>query len=316
VSEVSGLLLPDTVPLDHRSGYVAIVGRPNVGKSTLMNAYLGQKIAIISDKPQTTRGRLLGILTEAEYQVVFVDTPGIHKPLHRLGAHMVDVAKRAVSDADVIVWLVDVSVPPTSEDKEIARVLKAVRGVPVILALNKVDLLPSDAAEELAQSYLALLEPSQWLLLSAERGDNRERLLEIIVQSLLLGPRYFPVEQVTDQDERFLAAELIREQILRQLSQEVPHAVAVVVEEFKERSENLSYISATIIVERDGQKQIVIGRGGAMLKQIGQAARVEIEQALGRRVYLELWVKVVPRWRRDPDQLRRMGYSVPKDRAR
>jgi len=257
----------------------------------------------------------LGILTEPEYQIVFVDTPGIHKPLHRLGEHMVKVARSAISDADVVVWLVDVSVAPTDEDREIARVLKAARDVPVILALNKVDLVPAQAADNKTLAYLALVDVERPLLISAERGDNRERLLEVIVQALPFGPRYFPVEQVTDQDERFLAAELIREQVLRQLRQEVPHALAVVIDEFKDRGENLSYISATIVVERDSQKQIVIGRGGAMLKQIGQAARVEIEQALGRRVYLEMWVKVVPKWRRDPEQLRRMGYSVPGEGA-
>jgi GTP-binding protein Era len=309
------LLVPEKVPEGHRSGFVALVGRPNVGKSTLMNAYLGQKIGIVSEKPQTTRGRLLGILTQPDYQIVFVDTPGIHRPLHRLGEHMVSVARQAMGDADVILWLVDVSAIPTADDVAIAEMLRGAARTPIILALNKADLLPPGAEEAAAGRYLSLLQAATHVSLSATRGDNRDTLLELVVESLPLGPRYFPEEQVTDQDERFLAAELIREQVLQQCRQEVPHAVAVIIEEFKDRSEEMSYISATIAVERDSQKQIVIGRGGKMLKQIGQGARLEIEKALGRRVYLELWVKVIPRWRRDPEQLRRMGYSLPGDNA-
>lgn len=305
------LLIPDELPHDHRSGYVAIVGRPNVGKSTLMNAYLGQKIAIVSEKPQTTRGRLLGILTKPNYQIVFVDTPGFHRPRHRLGEYMVEVVRRTLPDADVIVWLADVSEPPTREDRDIAAMLREAGDVPIILALNKVDLIEeAEMAETVAQSFLALGEFPRWLLVSAARGDNREELLEMIVASLPLGPRYFPEDQVTDQDERFVAAELIREQVLHHLRQEVPHAVAVIIDEFKDRSESLSYISATIAVERDSQKQIVIGRDGSMLKQIGRTARLEIERVLGRRIYLELWVKVIPKWRRDANQLRRLGYTV------
>jgi len=307
----AGLLLPDELPEDHRSGYVAIVGRPNVGKSTLMNAYLGQKIAIVSDKPQTTRGRLLGVLTRPNCQIIFVDTPGFHRPRHKLGEYMVEVVRRALPDADVIVWLADVSEPPTREDKDIAAMLRKARDVPVILALNKADLVAEPAtAETLAQAFLALGDFPRWLLVSAIRGDNREELLEMIVESLPPGPRYFPEEQITDQDERFVAAELIREQVLHHLREEVPHAVAVIIDEFKDRSENLSYIGATIAVERDSQKQIVIGRDGSMLKQIGRAARLEIERVLGRRIYLELWVKVIPKWRRDANQLRRLGYTL------
>ena len=313
MSDESGLLIPQEVPEGHRSGFVALVGRPNVGKSTLMNAYLGQKIGIVSEKPQTTRGRLLGILTRSDCQIVFVDTPGIHKPLHKLGEHMVSVAAQAMGDADVVVWLVDGSANPSPDDIAIAEMLQGFKGRPIILALNKVDLVPSATQEGAALRYLALLDVAAHVSLSATRGDNRDRLLDLVVQALPIGPRYFPEEQVTDQDERFLAAELIREQVLHECRQEVPHAVAVIIEEFKDRTEEMSYISATIAVERDSQKQIVIGRGGRMLKQIGQGARLEIEKALGRRVYLELWVKVIPQWRRDPEHLRRMGYALPGD---
>lgn len=307
------LLIPKTLPEDHRSGFVALVGRPNVGKSTLMNAYLGQKIAIVSEKPQTTRQRILGILTEPNHQIVFVDTPGIHTPHHRLGEYMVIMAKRTLKDADVILWLVDGSVQPTPEDVDIGQTLREAAKAPVILAVNKIDLVPEQGYDGVAEPYLALADIHAHVLVSATRGDNRDRLLEMIVEALPLGPRYFPEDQVTDQDERFLAAELIREQVLRACHQEVPHSVAVIVDEFKDRNEDLSYISATIAVERESQKQIVIGRGGSMLKRIGQGARLEIEKALGRRVYLELWVKVLPKWRRDPALLKRLGYVLPPE---
>lgn len=311
MTDKADLLIPETLPEDHRSGFVALAGRPNVGKSTLMNAYLGQKIAIVSEKPQTTRQRILGILTEPAYQIVFVDTPGIHMPHHMLGEYMVAVATRTLKDADVILWLVDGSVPPTPEDISIGEMLREATKAPVIMAINKIDLLGEEELDGVAEQYLALARIHAYALISATRGDNRDRLLEMIVQALPQGPRYFPEEQVTDQDERFLAAEIIREQILRACHQEVPHSVAVIVDEFKDRTEDLSYIGATIVVERDSQKQIVIGRGGSMLKRIGQGARSEIEKALGRRVYLELWVKVLPKWRRDPALLKRLGYVLP-----
>ncbi|GAB4403521.1 MAG: GTPase Era [Anaerolineales bacterium] len=313
MSDEMDLLIPESLPEDHRSGFVALVGRPNVGKSTLMNAYLGQKIAIVSEKPQTTRQRILGILTEPKYQIVFVDTPGIHSPHHLLGEYMVTTAKRTLKDADVILWLVDGSVSPTPEDVDIGQTLREAAKVPIILAVNKIDLVPEGDRDGIAAQYLALADIHAHALISATRGDNRDRLLEIIVDALPLGPRYFPEDQVTDQDERFLAAELIREQVLRECHQEVPHSVAVIVDEFKDRSDDLSYISATIAVERESQKQIVIGRGGSMLKRIGQGARLEIEKALGRRVYLELWVKVLPKWRRDPALLKRLGYVLPPE---
>jgi len=213
----------------------------------------------------------------------------------------------------VILWLVDGSVPPTPDDESIGQILREAAKVPVILAVNKIDLVREEEWDGIAAPYLALANVHAHALISATRGDNRDRLLAMIVEALPLGPRYFPEEQVTDQDERFLAAELIREQVLRECHQEVPHSVAVIVDEFKDRSDDLSYISATIAVERESQKQIVIGRGGSMLKRIGQGARLEIEKALGRRVYLELWVKVLPKWRRDPALLKRLGYVLPPE---
>jgi len=300
------------LPPDHRSGFVAVVGRPNVGKSTLMNSYLGQKVAIISEKPQTTRNRLLGILTRHDAQVIFVDTPGIHAPLHKLGEFMVETAVRAIPDADVVLFIVDASVPPTGEDVLVAEAIREQgEELPVVMALNKVDLL-SSSESSYTDSYLAILQPTAWLLISAVRGDNRDELLETIIGHLPLGPRYYPEDQVTDQQTRFIASELIREAALRRLRHEVPYALAVVVDEFKRRSEDMTYIGATIFVERDSQKGIVIGQGGKTLKDIGRSARTEIEKLVDTRVFLELWVKVRPKWRKKEDELRRLGYALPK----
>jgi GTP-binding protein Era len=307
---------PDLSP-DHRSGFVAVVGKPNVGKSTLMNAYLGQKIAIVSPKPQTTRNRLLGILTlerhrgdAADAQVIFVDTPGIHRPLHKLGEYMVEQAVRAIPDADLVLFVVDVSQPPNEEDQEIAALLGRQRHVPVVLVLNKVDLVGEGGAGY-AADYQALGEFQDSIPISALQGANRDRLLALILAQLPLGPRYYPEEQVTDQQLRFMAAELVREAVMRHLRQEIPYSVAVVVDQFKERSADLTYISATILVERDTQKAIVLGHGGEMIKRLGRDARRQIEELLGTRVFLELWVKVRKKWRADEQELRRLGYATP-----
>jgi GTP-binding protein Era len=302
----------EELPEGYRSGFVAVLGKPNVGKSTLINAFVGQKIAIISSKPQTTRRRLRGILTLPQAQIIFIDTPGIHFPKHKLGEYMVETATRALRDIDLALFMVDVSQLPTEEDAEIARLLRKYRPAPVILVLNKVDLLRSGKEDAHREAYLALGEFQEWLFLSATRGDNRERLLELIIEYLPLGPQYYPADQVTDQEVRFLAAELIREQALEFLHQEVPHSVAVVVEEFQERREDLTYISTTIYVEKASQKGIVLGQEGKMVKRIGTAARKEIEVLLEKRVYLELWVKVSKKWRRDEGALRRLGYVLPK----
>jgi GTP-binding protein Era len=310
------LLIPEDLPGDHRSGFVAVVGKPNAGKSTLVNAYLGEKVAIVSDKPQTTRDRLLGILTlvrergeAADAQIVFVDTPGIHKPLHKLGEHMVETAVRAIPDADLVLFLVDASRLPGEEDRQIARILRERGRMPVLLVVNKVDLVPAGAIAGRVEEYQALGPFEPWFLVSALRGDGLPELMEAILLRLPFGPRYFPEEQVTDQHLRFLAGELVREQVLHHLHEEVPHSVAVVVDEFKERSPEMTYIAATLLVERDTHKGILLGRGGAMIKRISQGARREIEQLLGTRVYLELWVKVRKQWRSDEEELERLGYG-------
>jgi GTP-binding protein Era len=326
-TESTDLLITDDLPPDHRSGFVVVVGKPNVGKSTLMNAYLGQKIAIVSPKPQTTRNRLLGILTlerqggdrdvpiAADAQIIFEDTPGIHQPLHKLGEYMVETAIRAIPDADLVLFLVDASQPPDDEDRRIAAILRERRDVPVLLVLNKADLLLPEVVDAQVEVYQALGNFGGWFLVSALRGDNRDHLLEAIVERLPLGPRYYPEEQVTDQQLRFMAAELIREQVLRHLREEVPHSVAVIVQDFKERTAALTYISANIYVERDTQKGIILGRGGSMIKRVGADARHEIEELVGGQVYLELWVKVKKKWRRDEQELRRLGYAASRQKG-
>jgi len=299
------------LPPNHRSGFIAVVGRPNVGKSTLTNYYLGQKIAIVSPKPQTTRNQLLGILTLDRAQIIFVDTPGIHSPHHKFGQYMVEEAVRAIPDADLILWLADGSESPTPEDRLVLEAIRAQKErPPVILALNKIDLLPRDAVLTRLSEFTALFPADLTIPISATRGDNRDELLDHIIDALPSGPRYFPADQVTDQQTRFIASELIREAALQTLRQEVPHALAVLVEEFKERSDTLIYIAARIFVERDSQKGIVIGKGGQTLKKIGQLARPQIEDLVEAKVFLELRVKVRPKWRKKKEELKRLGYSV------
>jgi GTP-binding protein Era len=307
------LLTAEELPEGYRSGFVAVVGKPNVGKSTLINTYVGQKVAIVSPKPQTTRRRLRGILTLPDAQIVFVDTPGIHEPRHKLGEYMVQTAARAIPDADVVLFMVDVSRPPGEEDRTLARLIGERAAGPCILAMNKVDLLPPEQEEAARAAYLALSDCAGSVMISATEGDNRDELLALIVQHLPTGPQFYPPDQVTDQPVRFMAGELIREQVLHELHDEVPHWVAVVVEEFRERREDLTYIEATIYVAKDSQKGIVIGQGGRMLKRIGRGARQEIESLLGTKVYLDLWVKVRKRWPRDDAALRHLGFTLPKD---
>lgn len=303
---------PYAVPEGHRSGFVAVVGRPNVGKSTLMNRYVGEKVAIVSSKPQTTRSRVLGILTQDDLQVIFVDTPGIHRPLHRLGELMVDTAVNVIPDADVVLFMVDVSVPPTEEDHMIADILEQRADAPTILVLNKMDLLSPENVKPHTEAYWELAPfHDDWMMTVATEGANLSELLEKIVARLPEGPRYYPREYITDQTEREIVAELIREQVLRHTYQEVPHSVAVLVEEFKERAQNVTYIGASIFVEKESQKGIIIGRRGCMIRQIGSEARRAIERLVGGKVYLDLWVKVRKKWRKDEQQLDRLGFKSP-----
>ncbi|MFQ3682820.1 GTPase Era [Roseiflexus sp.] len=290
----------------HRSGFVALVGRPNVGKSTLLNALLGQKVAIVSPKPQTTRTAVRGILTRPDAQIVFVDTPGIHEPRNRLGAYMVRQARRSIPDADVVCMVVDISRPPGGLDERIAALVRKAHARR-ILVLNKIDRRSRRGSDNL-QAYRALAPWDMEVAVSALRGQGLDALVDEIVRLLPEGPPLYPEGQVTDLSERELAAELVREQVLRHTQQEVPHSVAVEVEEWEEK-EKVTYIRMTILVERETQKAILIGAGGGMLKKIGSGARQAIEEMLERPIYLDLWVKAREHWRDDPNALRWLGYT-------
>lgn len=293
----------------HRSGFVAILGRPNVGKSTLLNALLGQKVAPVSPRPQTTRRRQLGILTMEQAQIVFVDTPGIHSPRHKLGEFLNQEAREALDGVDAILWLVDASGGPQAEDQRIADLLKREgRGIPCMLVLNKTDLLAPGAEPAREQAYADLMDGAPLRKVSAALRHGIGEMLEALIRLLPLRPPEYPEEQVTDLYEREIAADLVREACLVKLRDEVPHSLAVRVDEFKERENGVAYIAATIFVERESQKGIVIGEGGRMLKSVGSAARREIEQMSGRPVFLDLRVKVQKDWRNDPEALKRFGY--------
>ncbi len=287
-----------------RSGFIAIIGRPNVGKSTLLNYLLGEKIAIISDKPQTTRNRILGIVNRPGAQLVFIDTPGIHKPLHKMNEYMVSTALATYNEVDVILMLVEATEKPGAGDKFIIETLAQVK-TPAFLLINKVDLVKKDLLLPLIQEYSALYPFAEIIPISALVGDIGD-LIDSVIRRLPEGPRYFPEDQLTDQPERFIVSELIREKIFTLTKEEIPYATAVVIEDMKEEPD-LTRINAVIYVERESQKGILIGKGGAMLKQIGTMARQDAEKLLGTRIFLQLWVKVKKGWREDERMLKSLG---------
>jgi GTPase len=297
----------------YKSGFVTLVGRPNVGKSTLFNAFMQQKLAIVSPRPQTTRTRMMGIITEAAYQMIFLDTPGLLKPRHKLDEFMVETAVETFADADVILYLVDASEPPGAGDQAITRQLRELGSqTKIILAMNKGDLLKPDQILPRTAEYRALLPQADWILFSATKGNGRDELFQMLVDALPQGPQYYPEDQLTDVFIRDIAGELIREQIFLQLRDEIPYGTAVVVEEFKERENGVTYIGATIYVERDTHKGIIIGAKGKQLQQIGAMARKEIEDLIQQQAFLELWVKVEPKWRHNENALKRLGYNPEK----
>jgi len=287
-----------------KSGFISIIGRPNVGKSTLLNALLGEKIAIISDKPQTTRNRILGIVNKPGAQIVFMDTPGIHKPMHKMNEFMVQTALRTYNEVDVILMLAEATTPPGSGDQFIIETLSKVK-TPVFLLLNKIDLVNKEALLPLIQQYTKLYDFSEIIPISALKNDLSD-LFDSILKRLHQGPQYFPDDQLTDQPERFIVAELIREKVFELTKEEIPYSTAVVIEEMKEEQE-ITRIHAVILVERDSQKGILIGKGGGMLKQIGSFARLDAEKLLGTKIFLKLYVKVKKGWREDERLLKNFG---------
>ena len=290
-----------------KSGFVAIVGRPNVGKSTFMNYVLGQKIAIMSDKAQTTRNKIQGVYTKDDAQIVFLDTPGIHKPKHELGEFMVKSAYSALKEVDAVLFMVNVSEKRGSGDDFIIEKLKGIK-TPIFLVLNKIDLVTPEVLLERVESYKDALDFAGVFPISVLQGNNVNELMEALINALPEGPQYYPADQITDHPEYFVVSELIREKILQLTQEEIPHSVAVTVDKMQKDEFDKVHVYANIIVERKSQKGIIIGKGGRLLKEIGTRARRDIQQLLGNKVYLELWVKVEKDWRKRKSNLQEYGY--------
>ena len=292
----------------YKSGFVAVIGRPNVGKSTLINSLIGQKIAIMSDKPQTTRNKILCVLSQPDAQIIFIDTPGIHKPKHKLGEYMVSAAENTLKEVDVILFVVDASEDLGAGEMYILERLRNTKK-PVVLVVNKIDKIDKQQILPTISRYADRYNFIGVVQISAKQNTNLDYLVDEIKKHLEEGPQYYPNDMVTDQPERLIAAELIREKVLHLTREEIPHAIAVDLEEMSRRENDDVYIRATIYVERDSQKGIVIGARGALLKEIGALARTDIEHLLGSKVYLDLWVKVKKDWRNRDGILRGLGYE-------
>ena len=290
-----------------KSEFVAIVGRPNVGKSTFMNYVLGQKIAIMSDKAQTTRNKIQGVYTKDDAQIVFLDTPGIHKPKHELGEFMVKSAYSALKEVDAVLFMVNVSEKRGPGDDFIIEKLKGIK-TPIFLVLNKIDLVTPEVLLERVESYKDALDFAGVFPISVLQGNNVNELMEALINALPEGPQYYPADQITDHPEYFVVSELIREKILQLTQEEIPHSVAVTVDKMQKDEFDKVHVYANIIVERKSQKGIIIGKGGRLLKEIGTRARRDIQQLLGNKVYLELWVKVEKDWRKRKSNLQEYGY--------
>jgi GTPase len=292
---------------NYKSGFISIIGRPNVGKSTFMNKVIGQKIAIMSDKPQTTRNKIQGVLTQDDAQFIFIDTPGIHKPKHRLGDFMVKIAENTLNEVDAVLFMINADEGYGRGDQFIMDRLERVKN-PVFLVVNKIDLVHPDKLFPLIEQYKDKYDFEEIIPISALQGNNIDHLLEVLKTHLPEGPQFYPADQVTDHPERFVMSELIREKVLHLTREEVPHSIAVVIENIEKRESNAIFIQAVIVTERKSQKGILIGKQGSMLKNVGKAARKDIEALLGSKVYLELWVKVQKDWRNKQTQLFEYGF--------
>jgi GTP-binding protein Era len=292
-----------------KSGYIGIVGKPNVGKSTLLNHLVGQKISIISPKPQTTRNRIMGVVTTSTCQMVFLDTPGIHSPKDQLHQYMKHEIDETVQEVDLLLFLLDPSSPMDEDDQEALVYLNQYKGK-CLVVVNKTDLNPEAEKKISHSAYAEYIKNHQVLYISALKGEGCDSLLKAIEKNLPAGPQFFPEDTLTDRTERFIIAEIIREKAYALFSQEVPYSIAVVTEEVKERTAELDYVKAVIYVEKESQKGILIGAQGKTLKKLGQSARGEIEELLDKKVYLELWVKVKKNWRRDPGAMKQLGMEI------
>ncbi|QNU65662.1 GTPase Era [Ruminiclostridium herbifermentans] len=292
----------------YKSGFISVIGKPNVGKSTLLNALTGEKIAIMSNKPQTTRNTIRAVITSDEYQLVLIDTPGIHRPKTKLGEYMVNVASETIKEVDLIFFLAEATTSPESLDISIIEQLKKVK-TPVLLILNKVDIVEKEKLLALIARYNELMDFKAIIPVSALKKDGLDIILEEVLKYIPEGEKFFPEDTLTDQPEKIIAAEMIREKLLLNLDDEVPHGVGVEVTSFKERKDGLINIQATIYCEKSSHKGIIIGKQGVMLKKIGAAARFEIERLLDTKVFLELWVKIKPDWRNNDNMLKELGYK-------
>ena len=290
-----------------RSGFVTIIGRPNVGKSTLTNQIIGEKVSIISDKIQTTRHTIHGVYTDDEAQIIFIDTPGIHKPKHRLGDYMVEVSVQSIHDVDIILFMINAKEGYGKGDEFILEKLQQI-DKPIFLIINKVDLIHPDNLFPLIDQYKDKCDFEEIIPVSALNGNNVSKLVELIKEKLPFGPKYYSDDQLTNRSERFMISELIREKVLHHTQEEVPHSINVIVESLEERNEKTVYIQAVIITERSSQKGIIIGKQGRMLKTIGKEARIDIEQMLDKKVFLNLWVKVQKDWRNKQSLLSEYGF--------
>lgn len=297
---------------EHKSGFVSIIGRPNVGKSTFVNRVIGHKIAIMSDKAQTTRNKIQGVMTRDDAQIIFIDTPGIHKPKHKLGDYMMRVAKNTLSEIDAIMFMVNVNEDIGRGDEYIMEMLKNVK-TPIFLVLNKIDLVHPDTLMPKIEQYQSYMDFTDIIPISALEGLNVDHFIDVLKSFLPEGPKYYPDNQISDHPEQFVVSEIIREKIIHLTSEEIPHAIGVNVDRMIKEDEDRVRIEATIYVERDSQKGIVIGKGGKKLKEVGKRARRDIEMLLGSKVYLELWVKVQRDWRNKVNFIRQIGYVEDQD---